>query len=77
MIEPIPGSVVAIKCWWGEHWGIVAGSYGRLTIISDRSIKGGVTEESWQDVVGTAEWRIVDALATTLSSSSLSFARGP
>lgn len=66
MIQPIPGSVVAIKCWWGEHWGIVAGDYGRLTIISNRGIKGGVTEEPWDDVVGAAEWRTVDTPATTL-----------
>lgn len=66
MITVIPGSVVAIKCWWGEHWGIVAGDYGRLTIISNRGLKDGVTEEPWEDVVGNAEWRVVDNLATLL-----------
>jgi hypothetical protein len=66
MIPVIPGSVVAIKCWWGEHWGVVAGDYGRPTVISNRGMKEGVTEEPWEDVVGTAEWRIVDTLATAL-----------
>lgn len=67
MIQPIPGSVVAIKCWWGEHRGIVAaGDYGRLTIISNRSVKEGVTEEPWEDVVDNAEWWIVDNLVTAL-----------
>jgi hypothetical protein len=64
MIPVILGSVVAIKCGRGEHWGFVAGDYGRLTIISNRGLKDGVTEEPWEDVVGTAAWRIVDSLAT-------------
>jgi hypothetical protein len=66
MVQLIPGSVVAIKCWWGEHWGIVAGDYGRLTIISNRGLKDGVTEEPWEDVVGNADCRIVDNIATLL-----------
>src|SRR5260221_14090337 len=61
------GSVVAIKCWWGEHWGIVAAdSSGRPTIISNRRLRGGVTEELWNDVVGDEEWRIVSELVTSL-----------
>jgi hypothetical protein len=61
MIIVVPGCVIAITCWWGEHWGIVgADLYGRLTVISNRGLRGGVTEEFWQDVVGNAKWRIVD-----------------
>lgn len=55
------GSVIAIKQWWGEHWGIVAADqFGQTTIVSNRGLRGGVTEELWQEVVGDAEWRIVD-----------------
>jgi hypothetical protein len=71
MIAPIPGSVVAIKCWWGEHWGIVAGELGWLTIISNRGVTGCVTEELWDDVVGTAEWRVAEELTTGLSAYSV------
>jgi hypothetical protein len=56
--------VIAISCWWGEHWGIIGGDYGRLTIISNSWDKGGVTEALWEDVVGTAGWRIVQELPT-------------
>lgn len=54
------GSVIAIRQWWGEHWGIVASdAFGRTTIISNRGLRGSVTEEPWQDVVADAEYRIV------------------
>lgn len=54
------GSVIAIKQWWGEHWGIAASDpFGRTTIVSNRGFRGSVTEEPWQDVVGDAEYRIV------------------
>ena len=69
MVPVIPGSVVAIKCWWGEHWGIVAAdAFGRTTIISNRGLKGGVTEELWHEVVGDGQWRIVDNLAVELAA---------
>lgn len=67
MIYVSLGSVVAIKCWWGEHWGIVAADlYGRPTIISNRGPKGGVTEELWSEVVGAADWRTVTEPVTDL-----------
>lgn len=61
MIYVNVGSVIAIKQWWGEHWGIVASDrFGQTTIVSNRGLRGSVTEELWQDVVGDAEWRIVN-----------------
>jgi hypothetical protein len=72
MIYVVPGCVIAIKCWWGEHWGIAAADqYGRLTIISNRGFRGGVTEELWQDIVGTAQWRVVDNLTSELHAYSI------
>jgi hypothetical protein len=66
MIALNQGDVIAIRFLWGEHWGIVANDdYGRLTIISNRRDKGGVTEELWEHVVGTATWRVVNNLATS------------
>lgn len=63
MVRVNPGTVVAIRCWWGEHWGIVATDlYGQHTIISNRGARNGVTEEPWHDVVGDATWRIVNDL---------------
>ena len=63
MITLNPGTVVAIKFGMWEHWGIVAFDlYGRLTLISNRGVKNGVTEELWQYVVGNAKWRIVKDL---------------
>lgn len=67
MITLNPCNVVAIRCWWGEHWGIVAlDQYGRTTIISNRGAKSGVTEELWNDVVGDAKWRIVNELSSDM-----------
>ena len=60
MIYVNVGSVIAIRQWWGEHWGIVASEpFGRTTIVSNRGLRDGVTEELWQDVAGDAEYRIV------------------
>ena len=59
MVSLNVGDVVAIKCWWGEHWGIVGVSNGRLTLISNRGLKGAVTEEPVEDVIGSAEWNLV------------------
>ena len=53
------GDLVAIKCWWGEHWGVVAHRDGQWTLVSNRGAKGMVTEEPLHEVVGAAEWRIV------------------
>jgi hypothetical protein len=44
----------------GKHWGIAAVRSGQWTLISNRGIKSGVTEESFADVVGGANWQIVD-----------------
>ena len=67
MITLNPGMVVAIRFWWGEHWGIVAtDQYGRATVISNRGVKSGVTEELWNEVVGDATWRIVQGLASDI-----------
>lgn len=67
MITLNPGTVVAIKFGLWEHWGIVAFDlYGRLTLISNRGVKNGVTEELWQYVVGNAKWRIVKDLASEM-----------
>ena len=53
MIYVNVGSVIAIRQWWGEHWGIVASEpFGRTTIVSNRGLRDGVTEELWQDVAG-------------------------
>lgn len=67
MITLNPGMVVAIRGWWGEHWGIVAADkYGQLTVISNRGLRGCVTEELWHSVVGTSEWHIVKELASDI-----------
>lgn len=67
MIAPSPGTVIAIKFLWGEHWGIVAADlYGRLTVISNSSDKGCVTEDLWNDFIGNAKPRIVNELSSAL-----------
>jgi hypothetical protein len=67
MITLVPGKVIAIRCWWGEHWGIVAtDQFGRLTVISNRGIRSGVTEELWNEVVGEANWRIVNEFSSAV-----------
>jgi hypothetical protein len=55
-----PGAVVALTFLWGKHLGIAALRQGQWTLISNRGIKSGVTEEAFADVVGTASWQIVD-----------------
>lgn len=59
------GDVLAIKCWWGEHWGIVGSQHGRLTFISNSYRRGQVAEEWLDEAIGTSEWRVVP-LATQL-----------
>jgi hypothetical protein len=67
MITLNQGMVVAVRCWWGEHWGIVANDpFGRTTVVSNRGMKGGVTEEPWSEVVGSAEWRVLTDLVSDL-----------
>lgn len=59
-----PGIVIAIRCWWGEHWAIVAIRHGALSLISNRGIRGGVTEEPFPDVAGNRDWRVVGFLGS-------------
>ena len=59
MSQLYPGAVVAIACLWGEHWGIAAIRNGQWTMISNRGMRNGVTEEPFGDVVGRANWRII------------------
>lgn len=51
--------MVAIKCWWGEHWGIVAVKNGRWSLISNSARRGMVTEEDLEEVLGNAELRVI------------------
>ncbi len=72
MAELNPSTVIAIRCWWGEHWGIVAADlHGRQTIISNRGAKNGVTEELWHEVVGNSNWRFVTELASDMPTYSI------
>jgi hypothetical protein len=69
MVSPYLGCVVAVKTWWGEHWGIVGIRDGHWTLISNRGIRRGVTEERLEDVVGPAEWRIVEDLGVSVPAN--------
>jgi len=60
MIALSPGGVIAVKCWWGEHWGIVSFESGRWTLISNRGARNGVTEEPTEQVINGAECRILE-----------------
>lgn len=53
------GAVVAIRCWWGEHWGIVAVKNGRWSLISNSARRGMVSEEDLEEVLGNAELRVI------------------
>ena len=65
MIQLVPGIVIAIKCIWGEHWGIVSHEHGRWTLISNRGLRNRVTEERLEEVIDRANWRVVN-FATSL-----------
>lgn len=60
MSQLYPGAVVAVTFLWGKHWAIAAVRNGQWTLISNRGMKSGVTEEAFEDVVGGANWQIVD-----------------
>lgn len=60
MIQLSPGLVVAIRCIWGEHWGIVSFESDRWTLISSRGLRNGVTEEPLEEVINGVKWRILD-----------------
>jgi hypothetical protein len=75
MVALSVGDVVAIKCWWGEHWGIAAIRDGLWTLISNRGIKGLVTEEPLADVAGNSQCRIVERADPSLASVVVARAR--
>jgi Lecithin retinol acyltransferase len=75
VIHLYPGAVVAIACFWGEHLGIAAIRNGQWTLISNRGMRNGVTEELFEHVVGQANWRLVAMAGALLPSTVVARAR--
>lgn len=57
-----PGTIIATRHWWGEHWMVVAVHAGRYTVISNSARRDGVAEEWLDEVLADNSWRVVGYL---------------